>query len=212
MSSWHIFWTNQWLKASHFLLLIRIWSIVSVKIMMMIAKAHVWACKIRLEPVWCPRFACGLVLTFSFAHRHSSTSLGKLFAALFVIRLQFPDIFNGKSGITSSASFDAYSTRIIQLISISVHGGTFWWWWYYHISKGRQGYKEMFSIRLVTNYFQWTMSTMWQIFSGTLNGPIVTDCCWYFQLHYTDIFCPAQILQSPHSVVDRYFPMCRHNV
>ena len=75
VSSWHIFWTNQWLKASHFLLLIRIWSIVSVKIMMMIAKAHVWACKIRLEPVWCPRFACGLVLTFSFAHRHSSTSL-----------------------------------------------------------------------------------------------------------------------------------------
>ena len=73
--SWHMFWTNQWLKASHFLLLIRIWSIVSFKIMMMIAKAHVWACKIRLEPVWCPRFACGLVLTFSFAHRHSSTSL-----------------------------------------------------------------------------------------------------------------------------------------
>ena len=174
-------------KGLTILLLIRIWSIVSVKIMMMMmVEAHVWVCKFRLEPVWCPRFACGLALTFSLhtgTPQHHFFSLGKLFAALFVIRLQFPDIFNGKSGITSSASFDAYSTRIIQLISISVHGGTFWWWWYYHISKGRQGYKEMFSIRLVTNYFQWTMSTLWQIFSGTLNGPIVTDCCRYFQLH-----------------------------
>ena len=127
--SWHMFWTNQWLKASHFLLLIRIWSIVSVKIMMMIAKAHVWACKIRLEPVWCPRFACGLVLTFSFAHRHSSTSLSFYLENCLLHCLSFAcsfqTFFNGKSVITSSASLDAYLTRIIQPISISVHN--LWW-------------------------------------------------------------------------------------
>ena len=74
-SVWHIFEPITLAKGPTFLLLIRIWFIVSFKVMMMMTKAYVWACKIRPEPVWCPSFAGGLVCTFSFAHWHSSTSL-----------------------------------------------------------------------------------------------------------------------------------------
>ena len=159
-------------KGLTILLLIRIWSIVSVKIMMMMmVEAHVWACKIRLEPVWCPRFACGLVLTFSFAHRHSSTSLSFYLENCLLHCLSFACSFQTFSMERVWSHHQHHSMLIWRGLFNSsasqsiIYGGTFWWW-YYHISKGRQGHKEMFPIRLVTNYFQWTMSTMWQIFSN----------------------------------------------
>ena len=74
-SVWHIFEPITLAKGPTFLLLIRIWFIVSFKIMMMMTKAYVWACKIRPEPVWCPSFAGWLVCTFSSAHWQPSTSL-----------------------------------------------------------------------------------------------------------------------------------------
>ena len=162
------------------------------------------ACKIRLEPVGCPRFACGLAFTFSLHTGPPSTSLITVWAKLFEKKLFYSDNCLRKQ---LAALFEKMqnATRkcllhCLRKCKMQLENGLRELFERNCLRKLfdnclRQDYKEMFSTRLVTNYFQWTMSTMWQIFSGDFERShshrllqIFSIALHRYFLHCADIF------------------------
>ena len=128
---------------------------VRMMMMMMMVAVHVWCLQIRIEPV------CGLAFTFSLHTGPPSTSLITVWAKLFEKTVLLGKLFEKQL----AALFEKMQNATRKCLRKQFER-TVWAKLFEKLFENclRQDYKEMFSTRLVTNYFQWIMSTLWQIF------------------------------------------------
>ena len=161
----------------------------------MIVAVHVWCLQMRIEPV------CELAFTFSLRLHTGppSTSLITDWAKLFdwsAVTNCFTWIIVWENSLLHCLRKMQNATRKYWLHCLrKMQNATrrYLWKQFERIiwakpsdklfENGlRQGYEEMFSTRLVTNYFQWIRSTLWQMFHWSKLRRISTGNFWSHRL------------------------------